>query len=133
MQKNIISWIVLSLLFGLAMLGLGIRHGVGVGEANSINEKIYKSKMATLTVTPQVKDVVFKEYVVAECKLSFLLPENISTTEAQLGLICPDDANSEGVNVESYIEVNVEGVGQVFIKSKNEYIELIRRTLEVSE
>ncbi len=132
MNKNTRSWIVLSLLFGLVMLGFGIRHGVEVGKANSINEKVYKSKMAELAITPQLKVMAFKENIVSECGLKFLLPDNISTSDAQLSLICPNTV-SEEVDKKGYTEVYVEGVGQVFLKSKKEYVELIRRTIEMSE
>lgn len=134
MSKNAVSWTVLGVLFGFAMLGFGIKQGMNVGEENARNKIKHERDVEKLTptATPKPTSVIgYKITFDGECGVSYLLPENISSREANVSLVC----NRRTASQEAALKKNGYALTtlpnkRVWIKSENHLGELIRRTIE---
>lgn len=134
MSRNAISWLSVCILFGLAMLGFGVKQGINVGESNSLNKLKYEEKIKQLTPTSTPKPTMttgYRDNIDNNCKVSYLLPENISSGEAKVDLICSRKTASQEAKLknEGYTLVTLSSK-RVWIKSVNYLTNLITRTIE---
>jgi len=137
MSKNAISWAVLGILFGFAMLGFGIKQGMSVGEDNVRNKMKYENEMKKLTptLTPKPTTVIgYKNVFNDDCDVSFLLPENISSGEAKVDLVCTKTTASQEAVLkrDNYELITLTNNKKIWIKSDEHLNSLIRRTLETA-
>ncbi len=134
MSKNVIPWLAICILFGLAMLGLGIRQGMQVGEENVRNKITFEQKMLSLTptFTPKPVRITHRNVVDDKCNVSYLLPGKISSDEAKVSIVCDKKTASEAAKLEKdgYIEKILSGKKNIWLKSEKDQMEIIRRTIE---
>ncbi|MFO0703395.1 MAG: hypothetical protein U0525_01585 [Patescibacteria group bacterium] len=136
MKKNILSWLTICFLLGVSMLGLGLKQGMVVGEKNIRNKQIYELEMQKLTpspTTPTPTKIGFKIDIDPKCNLSYLLPENISSKEAEVEINCGrfTASNEAEFKRQGFDSLNISGKGKIFVKSKDIYLELLKRSIEL--
>lgn len=130
-----ISWLSICILFGLAMLGLGIRQGMRVGEENVRNKIAFEQKALSLTPTSTPVGPVrmtHRSVLDNNCNVSYLLPDKISSEEAKVSIVCDKKTASQEAQLgeDGYVEKVLSSKKSVWLKSEKDQMELIRRTVE---
>lgn len=79
MSKKLIPYFFLAALVAVLLFILGVRYGQQVEKVNKVISYI-KNLPPTPTLAPTTSPLAFTDYVHADCKVSFLLPNELEKT-----------------------------------------------------
>ena len=138
MQKKYIPWVVLGVLFVLAVLGFGLRQGISVGEKNALSSIEYKNIQLSLTPHPTIhKPVTFTTMRDETCGVDYLLPETVASDEAAVSIRCESTFTASAtatLEKEGYTPVTIVGEGRspgkkLWINAAQNVKELVMRSM----